>query len=407
MKISKKEEKALFRFNIIFPLLDQSLPRGERARKVREICAKEYVIPHSRKTTLSAGTVWKWYETYVRYGTIDSLAPKGRSDCGGARVVDAQALSAFVGLWRENQGVPVTALVAIAVEKGIFNEGRVPSMSTLYALIRKERDGFQPTQKDRRAYRAPGINDMWQSDALHGPHVRLEDGRIRKAILFLIQDNRSRLVCAGGWYSAESAESFMDCLWRAFQTRGLPKKLYVDNGSSYRDERIRYGCASLGINLSYARPYTPQGKGCIERLNRTVRDSFLSTLPRGMMTLEELNTRFDSWIDEYNRRPHSSLDGMSPLQCYLGQLKAVNPAPENVPLHFRRVDTRLVANDRTVRFMGSRLEAPIGYAGRRIEIRYFDHDPVHTCEAFFEGRSIGLLHPVDLEANYSAHRRKV
>ncbi len=186
MKISKKEEKALFRFNIIFPLLDQSLPRGERARKVREICAKEYVIPHSRKTTLSAGTVWKWYETYVRYGTIDSLAPKGRSDCGGARVVDAQALSAFVGLWRENQGVPVTALVAIAVEKGIFNEGRVPSMSTLYALIRKERDGFQPTQKDRRAYRAPGINDMWQSDALHGPHVRLEDGRIRKAILFLI-----------------------------------------------------------------------------------------------------------------------------------------------------------------------------------------------------------------------------
>ena len=94
-------------------------------------------------------------------------------------------------------------------------------------------------------------------------------------------------------------------------------------------------------------------------------------------------------------------------KCYLGQLKAVNPAPENVPLHFRRVDTRLVANDRTVRFMGSRLEAPIGYAGRRIEIRYFDHDPVHTCEAFFEGRSIGLLHPVDLEANYSAHRRKV
>jgi len=30
MAISKQEEKALLRFNIIFPMLDANLPRGER-----------------------------------------------------------------------------------------------------------------------------------------------------------------------------------------------------------------------------------------------------------------------------------------------------------------------------------------------------------------------------------------
>ena len=86
MGISKQEEKALFRFNIIFPLLDANIPRGVRSAMVDEICAKQYRIPHSTKTTLSPATVWTWYTTYMRQGTIDSLAPSGRSDKGRCRV---------------------------------------------------------------------------------------------------------------------------------------------------------------------------------------------------------------------------------------------------------------------------------------------------------------------------------
>ena len=56
MAISKQEQKALFRFNIIFPLLDEKLPRGMRNRMIKKICTKEYTIPYSKKTTLSPGT---------------------------------------------------------------------------------------------------------------------------------------------------------------------------------------------------------------------------------------------------------------------------------------------------------------------------------------------------------------
>ena len=59
MAISRQEEKALFRFNIIFPLIDGTLEKGARSRIVREICGKEYTIPYSTKRTLCPATVWK------------------------------------------------------------------------------------------------------------------------------------------------------------------------------------------------------------------------------------------------------------------------------------------------------------------------------------------------------------
>jgi transposase InsO family protein len=405
MAISKQEEKALFRFNIIFPMLDASLPRGERSRMVQQICAKEYRIPHSKKTSVSEATVWKWYHAYLEKGTIDSLAPSGRSDKGRRRTITIETEQELVRRYREKPGVPVKYLVDQAIQDGVFGPDDTISIGAIYQLIRKEKRGYEPTQKDRRAYRAPSINDMWQSDAMHGPKVLLPSGSTITAKLFVCLDNKSRLVCYAAWYPAETTDCYLDCLWKAFRLRGLPRKIYVDNGSAFRDDRLRLGCASLGVQISYAAPYKPQGKGAVERWNRTVRQQFLSTLPSTMLTLEELNIRFAKWIDLYNHRPHSSLEESSPLQCYLAELKAIRTAPENLPLHFRRSDTRVVGSDRTIRFMGKILQVPIGYAGRKIGIRWFDHDPLHTCEGFFEERSLGMLPLVDREANYRAKRR--
>ena len=405
MAMSKQEEKALFRFNIIFPLLDANLPKGARAAMVRDICAKEYRIPHSSKRTLSDATVWNWYRTYVQQGTIDSLAPAGRRDKGVRRSLTEETQRELVRRYRANPNVPIKYVVARAVEEGVFAPGDTASMSVIYQILKRERTGFQPVASDRRAYRAPSINDMWQCDAMHGPKAVDANGRRVVAKLFCCLDNKSRLVCYAKWYPAETTECFLDCLWNAFKLRGLPKVAYCDNGSCFRDDRLKIGCASLGVKISYARPYMPQGKGALERWNRTVRQQFLSTIaPTASTTLEELNLRFEKWIEVYNHRVHSALDGQSPLQCYLGELKAIRMAPEDLPSHFRRSETRIVGSDRTIRFRGEQLEVPIGYGGRKLEIWYFDHDPLHTCEAFFEGKSIGMLHVVDKVANFKAHR---
>lgn len=185
----------------------------------------------------------------------------------------------------------------------------------------------------------------------------------------------------------------------------MPRTCYYDNGSSFRDERLKLGCASLGVQLIYTQPYSPYQKGCIERFNRTVRQQFLSRLPDKMITLDELNERYRKWVDEYNRKPHSALGGKSPLQCYLAEVKAIRQAPENLPLYFRARDERLVKSDRTISFNKVDYEVPLGYSGRKIEIRYFESDPENTLEGFFNGKSIGMLKRVDREANYYARRK--
>jgi putative transposase len=261
--ISKQEEKALFRFNIIFPLIDANLTRGERSDSIRKICAKEYKIPNSTKKTISPATVWNWYHTYLKHGTIDSLAPAGRSDRGVRRSLSPDTQKELIRRYRENPKQSIKHLVKKAREEGVFTSEDTMGMSGIYQLLNKESKGFEPAQSDRRAYRAPAINDMWQSDALHGPKVVFPNGKRGTAKLFCCLDNKSRLICYAKWYSAENTECLLDCLWNAFRLRGLPKIIYTDNGSCYRDERLRLGCAALGVKISYSRPYRPEGKGAV------------------------------------------------------------------------------------------------------------------------------------------------
>ena len=115
----------------------------------------------------------------------------------------------------------------------------------------------------------------------------------------------SRLITHGQFYLAENLDNYLDCLWTAMRKRGLPRKIYVDNGPSFKAHRLQLGCVSLEINLSFAKPYRPQGKGKIERFFRTVRSQFLPELP-AELTLQELNQLFEKYLDHYHTRKHGT-----------------------------------------------------------------------------------------------------
>ena len=55
--------------------------------------------------------------------------------------------------------------------------------------------------------------------------------------------------------------AFLPVFKQALMRRGIPKRLYVDNGALYRSTQLSLVCAKLGITLIHARPYLPQGKG--------------------------------------------------------------------------------------------------------------------------------------------------
>jgi len=100
-----------------------------------------------------------------------------------------------------------------------------------------------------------------------GPEVgALSKGRQRKTYLIAFIDDMSRLIPHAEFYLHERLEGFLEAYRKALRMRGLPRKLYVDNGPSFRSNHLEHICASLGIVLLHARPYQPEGKGKIERL---------------------------------------------------------------------------------------------------------------------------------------------
>jgi len=103
--------------------------------------------------------------------------------------------------------------------------------------------------------------------------------------------------------------------WRGYaENRGLPDAVYLDKFSTYKvnarvaaenpDTRTQFGrvMASLGVKVIFAN--SPQAKGRVERLFRTLQDRLVKELRlRGVSTVEEAN-RFirDVFLPAFNRR---------------------------------------------------------------------------------------------------------
>ncbi len=370
-----RQKVALFRFGIISPLISRTnVSRGERERMVREVTAKEWEIPDGERTRIGRSTLLRWLKDYREAGDrIEALEPRARKDRGSTRCVNPELELALVNLRKELAEATLPVLLTVARQRGIVSGDRKLSAASLYRLFQRhglERPRAVPP--DRRRFEAELSNDLWQSDSLHGPKV-LEDGRLRQSFLFAIIDDHSRLVVFARAYLSERLESFQDCLIEALARRGLSRKLYVDNGASFRNHTLRYACGRLGIALLHATPYTPQGKGKIERPFKTMRMQLFPLLPQ-TLSLAELNERLLKWIEEdYHQRVHSSTD-QKPLERYLKHVSLLRKAPQNLREYFRFPLKRKVDKDRTVSLQGRLYEAPTGLIGNTVTLLYHPGD---------------------------------
>lgn len=397
MDREKKEKIAIFRFGVIFPLVEKDLREywGEKERILKELTCKEWEIPFSKRSYISKATILNWLKRYETGGRkIEALFPGDRGDRGQMRSIDNDMVDALVQLRKTNPKLSVPRLVAKAQRENVIPPGKMVSMASIYRLMKLHKIAARKKKEDMRKFEVQMSNDLWQSDCLHGPQV-LHEGRMRKTYLFAFIDDHSRLIPHGQFYLAENLENYLDCFWTALRKRGLPRKLYVDNGPSFRSHRIQLGCASLEIGLRYARPYRPQGKGKIERFFRTVRLQFLAEI-NTTLDLDRLNERFQRYLDnDYHTRKHGGT-GQPPIERYLQDAKALRKAPDNLPEYFRKQVIRTVNNDRTVKLDNRIFEAPTGLVGRQVILRFENLDRV---EVFLEDQSMGFLTLLNQEIN--------
>jgi len=255
---------------------------------------------------------------------------------------------------------------------------------------------------DRRKFEADLPNDLWQSDCMHGPHVQ-SDGKLKKTYLIAFIDDHSRLIPHAAFFFSEGVQSYLPALQHALITRGLPRKLYVDNGSAFRSHHLELVTASLGIALIHATPYTPQGKGKIERFFRTVRSGFLCNAPT--THIDELNAAFATWLQQtYHQRKHSAT-GQTPFERFTTHIHCLRMAPNDLKDHFRARARRRVAKDRTVVLDGRLYEAPVSLIGQQVELLFHPQDP-ECVEIKFQQQSYGILRLVNLAVNCRVKRDK-
>ena len=404
MTQQQKEKVAVFRFGVIFPLVECRAGEkwGEKERILAELTAKEWEIPFSSRRFISRGTILNWLSRYRKGGErIEALFPADRSDRGGQRALEPDAIDTLVRLRKENPELSIPRLVQKAAATGLLPPGKQVSMPTIYRLMRRHKVQGTRKQQDMRKFEVQISNDLWQSDCMHGPKVTHENQK-RKTYLFALLDDHSRLIPHGQFYLAENLENYLDCFWSALRKRGVPRKLYVDNGPSFRSHRLQIGCASLQIALTYARPYRPQGKGKIERFFRTVRSQFLAGLPEDL-SLGDLNNRFTDYIENtYHQRQHGGT-GMSPIERYLQDAKALRKAPSELPGYFRHKEMRKVNNDRSVKLDGKTFEAPTGLVGMQVTLRFESYERI---EVLVDEISKGFLKPLDVHVNSRVGREK-
>ena len=406
MTEEEKQEAAAFRFSIIHDFVgSHKLEYGEQEKLLAEKCARQWTIPYSSRTSIGKSTILSWIKAYLEGGkSIQSLYPRGRNDNGKARRYDKETCLTLIRLRREMPALSVPNFIKEIKARKVL-PGIELKQTTLYRFFHQH--GIM-TEKpfpgvDRRKFEAELPNDLWQCDVMHGPKLDSNGLRKRKTYLIAFIDDHSRLITHGKFYPAESLACFIQAFEQALLIRGLPRKLYVDNGAAFRSKQLEFTCASLGIALIHAKPYSPQGKGKIERFFRTVRSQFLSCFKGA--SIEDINEAFDIWLrQDYHRRNHSAT-GESPFKRFTSNMECIRCAPSDLSDHFRKTVRRRVNKDRTVTINNRLFEAPVELIGKRVELLYHENKP-EMVEIRMGVKSFGSLQQVDLHVNCRVKRDK-
>jgi transposase InsO family protein len=406
MDEEQKREVAVFRFGVIHDLVGGAhLERGDQQRLLREKCERRWVVPHSRRTRLTRSTILRWVQRYRESnGKLESLYPIERSDQGVSRRLDEETSLALIHLRKELPKVPVRNLIETMHKRRLVLPGKDLNLSTVYRLLHRHHlmGANSAVPQDRRKFEAELPNDLWQSDSMYGPQVDVE-GRMKKSYLLAFLDDHSRLVPHAQFYLTEGISSYLHALEQALLKRGLPRKLYLDNGPAFRSKHLEDVTASLGIALIHSSPYKPQGRGKIERFFRTVRGQFLAAF-KGK-SLGEINEALDLWLqDVYHQRKHTST-GKTPFERFTAHMQCIRPAPKDLQNYFRKHTLRRVAKDRTVVLNGKLYEAPIPLIGKQVLCLYHDEQP-EKVEVIHEHKSYGFLTLLDLHINCRVRRNK-
>ena len=258
-----RENTALSRFQIIQPLLDQTLDKAKRIRIRRKIAADN---------DISEKTVKRWEDAFFQSG-FSGLKPAEKTGGQLSKLPDnfPELLQEAIQLKREVTTRSVNQIIFILEGEGKAEPG-VLKRSTLQRYLFNaglgERQLKMYSQDEQssmtKRFCKPHRMMLTQADIKYGVGVLTTvDGEKKTVYLSSLIDDHSRYILWSEWYESQDEYCVEDVFRKAILKHGRFDKAYTDNGSQYISNQLQTSCAMLGISLKRARVRSGKSKGKI------------------------------------------------------------------------------------------------------------------------------------------------
>ncbi len=151
-------------------------------------------------------------------------------------------------------------------------------------------------------------NDSWSMDFVSDA---LFDGRRLRALTVI--DNFTRESPAIEVDQGISGQYVVEVLERFSEKRGLPERIFLDNGPEFVCKALDLWAYENKVTLDFSRPDKPTANALIESFNGRFRDECLNV--NWFSSLEDAKAKIETWRRDYNvSRPHTSLGNRTPRE---------------------------------------------------------------------------------------------
>lgn len=182
----------------------------------------------------------------------------------------------------------------------------LPMKSTIHSIARKHNLVKSPRRAKRRSFkprpRMPQEGMLIQFDG--SEHVWF--GNHKSDLIAAIDDATGKIVAAEFFYGEKSLHS-LKVIKKVIDDNGLPEAFYMDQAGIYgkldRDWESQISRAFDQLNIQLILASSPQAKGRVERLFRTLQDRLIAELSFfEVQTIEEANDFLKSFLNVYNEQ---------------------------------------------------------------------------------------------------------
>jgi len=398
-------QTALFRYSVLAQVESLVLAGHGKGQAALVVADRDHVHPRRGLVRVGLRSVRRWWAAFERDG-LAGLEPKSRKRTSTSVVLPAPLIDFFSKEKTRDPRASVPELLRRAELVGVIPEARAIDRTTAWrACVRmKLPTRYRPSRRemDSRRWRYPHRMQCLLCD---GKFFRAGPERLRRVALFFLDDaTRYALSVLVG--TAESTDLFLHGLHHVIRQHGLMDLAYLDHGPGFiSDDTEAVIAQGLGAFLLHGKVKYPQGRGAIERFNRTASEGVLRGLDGAVDVdphCDALTLRLRHFCEQYNDRPHEGLDGDTPRERWEAS-RPLRFAEDEDKLYrcFVVREPRTVSNDHVIKHGGALWEAPRGMAGDTVEVirnvldgRLF---VVHHGEVI-------QLHKLDLEANAKQRR---